>query len=230
LENIWKRTRFTKNKGPGSEDSNIDATPNLLQELRPRVSIIAFGLIAGLVSSLAISGLILMVEKVTAVPVGTFYMVIIAAITDSQLYSVNMIVSGLLLHLICGSVIGVLMALPFIHYKKNSNKTLYQYAPVFGLLFGLALWSIMFLPITYWMVLPLISSLENQTIEQQVPTGPVASIDNSKLLEMSNRIIFGALPFNMLYGLLVAIIIKSLSEDYLHRKHSLRNSLKEPTS
>jgi hypothetical protein len=80
------------------------------------------------------------------------------------------------------------------------------------------------------MVLPLISSFENQTIEQQVPTGPVASIDNSKLLDMSNRIIFGALPFNMLYGLLGAIIIKSLSEDYLQRKQSLRNSLKEPTS
>ena len=230
MENIWTRTRFTKNKGPDSDDSNIDAIHNLLQELRPRVTIISFGLIAGLVSSLAISGLILMVEKVTAVPVGTFYMVIIAAITDSQIYSVNMILLGLLLHLICGSIIGVLMALPFINYKKSSIKTLYQYAPVYGLLFGLALWSVMFLPITYWMVLPLISSLENQTIEQQVPTGPVASIDNSKLLEMSNRIIFGALPFNMLYGLLGAIIIKSLSEDYLHRKQSLRKPLKEPTS
>jgi hypothetical protein len=69
-----------------------------------------------------------------------------------------------LLHLICGSIIGVIMALPFINYKKSSIKTLYQYAPVYGLLFGLALWSVMFLPITYWMVLPLISSLENQTI------------------------------------------------------------------
>ena len=101
MENIWTRTRFTNNKGPESDDSNIDATHNLLQELRPRVTIIAFGLIAGLLSSLAISGLILVVEKVTAVPVGTFYMVIIAAITDSQLYSVNMIVLGLLLQLIC---------------------------------------------------------------------------------------------------------------------------------
>jgi hypothetical protein len=82
----------------------------------------------------------------------------------------------------------------------------------------------MFLPITFWLVLPLISSLENQSILQQVPTGPIASIDNTRLLEMSNKIIFGALPFNMFYGLVGAIIIMSLSENYLHNKESLKNS------
>jgi hypothetical protein len=80
----------------------------LLQNLTPRLTIVGFGLIAGLVSSLAISGLILMVEKVTAVPLGTFYMVLMAAITDSQVNSVNMIAIGLLLHLISGSIIGII--------------------------------------------------------------------------------------------------------------------------
>jgi hypothetical protein len=182
-----------------------------------------FGLIAGLTSSLAISGLILMVEKVTAVPVGTFYMVLIAALTESHLSSVNMIVSGFLLHLISGSIIGLVMTIPFTMYKKGSGKIIYQYAPVYGLLFGLALWSILFLPITFWMVLPLVSSIENQLIEQQVPTGPIASIETSKLSDMSNKIIFGAMPFNVFYGLLAVIIIKSLSENYLHKKEFFKN-------
>jgi hypothetical protein len=186
---------------------------------------VSFGLVAGLISSLAISGLILMVEKVTAVPVGTFYMVLMAALTNSNLSSVNMIISGLLLHLISGSIIGLVMAIPFTAYKRSSAKTVCQYAPVYGLLFGLALWSILFLPITFWMVLPLVSSLENQVIEQQVPTGPIASIETNKLSDMSNKIIFGALPFNMFYGLLAATIIKLLSENYLYKKELFKNIL-----
>lgn len=209
-----------------SNSTNNNTAPILSHELRfSRFTVLSFGVVAGLISSLAISGLILMVEKVTAVPIGTFYMVLMAALTDSYLSSVNMILLGLLLHLISGSIIGLAMAIPFATDKRSSVKTIYQYAPVYGLLFGLALWSIFFLPITFWMVLPLVSSLENQVIEQQVPTGPIASIETNSLSEMSNKIIFGALPFNMFYGLLVAIIIRSLSENYLYKHELFKNTL-----
>jgi hypothetical protein len=193
------------------------------RNIAPQLTILGLGLVGGLVSSLAISGLILMVEKVTAVPVGTFYMVLMAAITGLQGYSVLMIAIGLSLHLICGSVLGIIMAIPFAYSKKGS---IFQYAPVYGMIFGLALWTILFLPITLGMVLPFISSIEIQPISQQVPTGPVASIDNSKLLELSSEITYGALPFNMFYGLVGAIVIKSLCERYLKRKRFLEHSLK----
>jgi hypothetical protein len=195
------------------------------RKIAPQLTILGFGLVGGLVSSLAISGLILMVEKITAVPVGTFYMVLMAAITGFQGYSVLMIEIGLSLHLICGSVLGIIMAVPFAYSKKGS---IFQYAPVYGLIFGLASWTVLFLPITLGMVLPFISSIEIQPISQQVPTGPVASIDNSKLLELSNEITYGALPFNMFYGLVGAIVIKSLCERYLKRigflEHLLKNA------
>lgn len=213
---IHKDPRGNSNSSDNSNSNNI--APSLSRESRlSQFTIVNYGLIAGLISSLAISGLILMVEKATAVPVGTFYMVLMAALTESPLSSVNMIVSGLLLHLISGSIIGLVMTIPFTIYKRGSEKIIYEYAPIYGLLFGLALWSILFLPITYWMVFPLVSSIENQVIEQQVPTGPIASIETDKLSDMSNKIIFGAIPFNMFYGLLAAIIIKSLSENYLHK-------------
>jgi hypothetical protein len=193
------------------------------RNISPQLTILGLGLAGGLVSSLAISGLILMVEKVTAVPVGTFYMVLVAAITGLQGYSVLMIAIGLSLHLICGSVLGIIMAIPFAYSKKSS---IFQYAPVYGLIFGLALWTILFLPITLGMVLPFISSIEIQPISQQVPTGPVASIDNSKLLDLSSEITYGALPFNMFYGLVGAIVIKSLCESYQREKGFLEHSLK----
>ncbi|HJU85178.1 MAG TPA: hypothetical protein VJ551_01690 [Nitrososphaeraceae archaeon] len=210
-----------------SSSTNNSTSPILSQKpILSRFTVVRFGLVAGLISSLAISGLILMVEKVTAVPIGTFYMVLMAALTDSHLSSLNMITIGLLLHLVSGSIIGLVMAIPFATYNTSLVKTIHQYAPAYGLLFGLALWSILFLPVTYWMILPLVSSLANQVIEQQVPTGRVASIETSALSDMSNEIIFGALPFNMFYGLLSAIIIKLLSENYLYKKELLKNASK----
>ena len=210
-----------------SSSTNNSTSPILSQKpILSRFTVVRFGLVAGLISSLAISGLILMVEKVTAVPIGTFYMVLMAALTDSHLSSLNMITIGLLLHLVSGSIIGLVMAIPFATYNTSLVKTIHQYAPAYGLLFGLALWSILFLPVTYWMILPLVSSLANQVIEQQVPTGRVASIETSVLSDMSNEIIFGALPFNMFYGLLSAIIIKLLSENYLYKKELLKNASK----
>ena len=214
---------FSKNRKRNS-DNNINKNNNVTSERSGETktiqyTIFGFGLIAGVISSLAVSGLILMVEKVTAVPVGTFYMVLMAALPEANLSSVNMILSGLLLHLISGSIIGLAMSIPFTLFKRGSGKMIYQYTPVYGLLFGLALWSILFLPVTFWMVLPLLSSVDNQIIEQSVPTGPIASIETNKLSDMSNKIIFGALPFNMFYGLLTAIIINSLSQNYLHKKN-----------
>lgn len=208
----------------GNSDINTNKNNNVTSERSGELktiqyTIFGFGLIAGLISSLAVSGLILMVEKVTAVPVGTFYMVLMAALPEANLSSVNMILSGLLLHLISGSIIGLAMSIPFTLFKRGSGKIIYRYTPVYGLLFGLALWSILFLPVTFWMVLPLVSSVDNQIIEQSVPTGPIASIETNKLSDMSNKIIFGALPFNMFYGLLTAIIINSLSQNYLHKKN-----------
>ena len=214
---------FSKHRKRNSDintNKNNNVTSERSGELKTiQYTIFGFGLIAGLISSLAVSGLILMVEKVTAVPVGTFYMVLMAALPEANLSSVNMIVFGLLLHLISGSIIGLAMSIPFTLFKKGSGKIIYQYTPVYGLLFGLALWSILFLPVTFWMVLPLVSSVDNQIIEQSVPTGPIASIETNKLSDMSNKIIFGALPFNMFYGLLTAIIINSLSQNYLHKKN-----------
>jgi hypothetical protein len=218
-------SKHRKRNSDINTNKNNDVTSERSGEIKTiQYTIFGFGLIAGLISSLAVSGLILMVEKVTAVPVGTFYMVLMAALPEANL-SVNMILSGLLLHLISGSIIGLAMSIPFTLFKKGSGKIIYQYTPVYGLLFGLALWSILFLPVTFWMVLPLVSSIDNQIIEQSVPTGPIASIETNKLSDMSSKIIFGALPFNMFYGLLTAIIINSLSQNYLHKKNiGLRTS------
>jgi hypothetical protein len=212
-----------------SEDQNGRARNSLSDQIELRLKIIVFGLIAGLISSIAISTLIVMVEKVTAVPAGAFYLVLISAITQSHSYSVYMILAGLLLHFAAGSLVGTIMAIPFtrgIYNKIDKSRVIEKYAPVYGLCFGFALWLVLFIPITYLMVLPALNDIKQApVITQQDPRGRIASLVIDDVLYMQNRIIIGALAFNMFYGLLTAIIINSLYIKDLYKKNSFEEDI-----
>ena len=185
---------------------------------------IYFGLAAGLVSSLAISGLILLVEKINSLPIGTFYYVLVSALTNS--YSSNtetVIALGLAVHLLAGSFLGLVMSIPFVLVRNirrdRMNKKvsfIEKYSLIYGIAFGFGIWLVIFLPITFMIVIPLLNSFEFQDImiRQRVPTGEVASTTFYGLLSMMDRIIYGALGFNIFYGLLTAIMLQSFSEKY----------------
>ena len=130
-----------------------------------------------------------------------------------------MIAAGLGLHFAAGSLIGIVMVLPLLLHngnKRNASRILDKYAPVYGLCFGLALWLFLFLPITYLMILPALNGIKDSpTITQQDPTGRVAFLVIGDVLSIQNKIVIGALAFNMFYGLLAAIIIDSYYRRYL---------------
>lgn len=188
------------------------------------LSIAYFGLVAGLISSLAISGLILLVERVSSLPVGTFYYVLVSALTNS--YSSNtetVVIIGLAIHLAAGSFLGLIMSIPFVLLRNVSrNDTIKKpsfiekYSSVYGITFGFGLWLLIFLPITFMIVIPLLESFELQDvmIRQRVPTGQTAETTFYGLLSMTDRIIYGALGFNIFYGLLTAIMLQSFCEKY----------------
>lgn len=152
------------------------------------------GLVAGLVSSLAISGLILLVEKINSLPVGTFYYVLVSALTNS--YSSNaetVIVLGLAVHLLSGSFLGLVMSIPFLVSRNIhgavTNKWrsfVEKYSSLYGLAFGFGLWLVVFLPITFIIVIPLLNSFEYQDgmIRQRVPAGELVSATFFGLLSM----------------------------------------------
>jgi hypothetical protein len=183
-----------------------------------------FGVVAGLISSLAISGLILLVERISSLPVGTFYYVLVSALTNS--YSSNtetVVIIGLAIHLAAGSFLGLIMSMPFVLLRNaRRNDTIKKpsfiekYSSVYGITFGFGLWLLIFLPITFMIVIPLLESFELQDvmIRQRVPTGQTAETTFYGLLSMLDRIIYGALGFNIFYGLLTAILLQSFSEKY----------------
>jgi hypothetical protein len=189
---------------------------------RSPFNILYFGLVAGLISSLAISGLILLVEKINSLPVGTFYYVLVSAVTNP--YNSNTetyVILGLAMHLVAGSLIGLVMSIPFVLVRLNSrygmNKNSHfveKYSSVYGIAFGAGLWLLIFIPITFVVVIPFLKSFELQDvmIRQPVPTGEVATATFFGLASIMNKIVYGALAFNLFYGLLTAIILQSFHQ------------------
>ena len=197
-----------------------------------------FGLVAGLISSLAISGLILLVEKISSLPVGTFYYVLISALTNSYSSSTETVVAlGLAVHLLAGSFLGLVMSVPFVLLRGirgdgiNRNMSFIEkYSSIYGIAFGFGLWLVIFLPVTFMIVIPLLNSFEFQDImiRQRVPTGEVASTTFFGLLSMIDRIVYGALAFNIFYGLLTAIMLQSFSQKYIVTDSKHERQHKEP--
>ena len=200
------------------------STHQYRQSIRSPLRTVYFGLLAGLITSLAISGLILLVEKINSLPVGTFYYVLVSALTNSYSSNTqNVVALGLAVHLLAGSFLGFVMSIPFVVLRNKrgdgNSKTMSfieKYSPVYGIAFGFGLWLVLFLPITFLIVIPLLNSFESQDImiRQRVPTGEVASTTFYGLLSMMDRIIYGALAFNIFYGLLTAIMLQSFSKKY----------------
>ncbi len=193
--------------GPGSKSKGKNV-----------LTILGSGVAAGLIASLAVSALILLAERVALLPVGTFYLMLVSAITQTQEYSLFSIAQGLLLHLATGSVIGLIMSIPFAVSQK-AYVSLGKYAPAYGLAAGVAIWLVLFLPVTYGVMLPLLQSLDGQAeISQRAPIGDLFRAATSELLTMIDRVVYMALVFNAFYGLLALILTKSFASAILERK------------
>lgn len=188
----------------------------ILQVIKPRLSVAGSGLAAGLISSLAISALILLVEKVAGLPVGTFYAVLAYAVLQTQSMSVDLIATGFLIHLATGSFLGLAISTPFCALPRWLEST-GGYAPLYGLAAGFAIWLVLFLPVTFWVMLPLLSSLESRIISQEVPTGEVASIATGELLALTDKVIAFSLVFNVFYGLLSMMLTRSIFDTQKRR-------------
>jgi hypothetical protein len=184
--------------------------------------IAAYGLIAGFVSSLAISGLLLLVEKAISLPIGTFYLMISSTFIESQeYYSLDKILFGFILHIIAGSIIGLIMCIPFMVFKDNYVRSMQSYAVPYGLGFGFALWSFLFIPVTLWIILPILDASQERIVIQEVPAQVDVMFTTDRVAMLVDRIMIGAVAFNMLYGLLAAIIIKTLYEESSKNKPSI---------
>jgi hypothetical protein len=179
-----------------------------------RLNFLFFGLIGGAISSLLISSMILLSEKVIGYPVGTFYLVIIDALLNSSSASMTQVTYGFAIHILTGSLLGMALSTPFL-IKRSLFRGLTKYSQLYGAVFGLAIWAFLFMPVSILVVFPEINQL-GMIIFQQTPTGAIASLNTKNLQDIMWEIMFLALPFNIFYGLVAGIIIKALNERYVN--------------
>jgi hypothetical protein len=193
------------------------------QGTRIRFRILGIGVLAGFLASACISGLILVVEKTIDIPVGTFYLVLVSSLTQTHLESINMIVAGLLLHLFTGSIIGAIISIPFALRDYRILSIMHKYAPIYGLCCGVFVWAFLFVPVTFWVIVPLLGDLDqNQFIVQQTPVGTASSITVGELLSINDKVLIGALVFNMFYGLVASIIVKSMTGKLVSQPNTIQ--------
>src|SRR4029078_968056 len=116
-----------------------------------RLNVLTFGLIAGAISSLCVSSLILLTEKVIGIPVETFYLIIIDALLHSTSTSVSYVTYGFILHIVTGTLLGFMIVISFFTNKEYFLK-LTKYSELYGSIFGLVIWAIFFIPISLMVV------------------------------------------------------------------------------
>jgi hypothetical protein len=198
----------------------MTAPESLHESGRARMSlaVVGSGAASGLIASLALSAMMLLAERVAGLPVGTFYLVLMAAITQAADYSTSVIAQGLLLHLAAGTVIGLVISAPFAA-SRMAYRILGGFAPALGLGAGALIWAALFVPVTFGAMLPLLQSLDGQSvISQRAPVGNLFQVAVADLLVMMDRVIYTALAFNMFYGLLALILTRSLAAAVVGKK------------
>lgn len=175
------------------------------------LTVVMSGAASGLIASLALSAMMLLAERVAGLPVGTFYLVLVAAITQAADYNTSAIAQGLLLHLAAGTMIGLIISAPFA-VSRAAYRALDRFAPALGLGAGALVWATLFVPVTFGTMLPLLQSLDGESlISQRAPVGNLFQVAVADLLAMMDRVIYTALAFNMFYGLVALILTKSLA-------------------
>ncbi|MEO9363129.1 MAG: hypothetical protein ABI348_04435 [Nitrososphaera sp.] len=194
----------------------VHGRPIPLQKSRG-LAVAGAGAASGLIGSLAVSALILLGERVAGLPVGTFYLMLVSAISQAQDYNMYAIVQGLLLHLIAGTAIGLAISTPFA-VSRRAYASLGRFAPAYGLAAGALVWAALFVPVTYGTMVPLMQSLDGRSvIDQHSPIGELFRIAVSDMLAMMDRIVYTALAFNMLFGLVALVLTRAFSEAAIGR-------------
>jgi hypothetical protein len=202
------------------------------------------GAASGLIASLAISALVLLAERVASLPVGTFYIMLASAVLHTTAdFGAYAAAQGVLMHLAAGTALGATLAAPFA-VSKRAYGSLGRLAPAYGSGAGALIWLVLFVPVTYGVMVPLLGSLDSQSVISQrspslsggmdvyVPSDPSATTTATKLppmgdlfkvtvgelLSMMDRVVYTALAFNMFYGLVALVLTRSFAEALLNRK------------
>ena len=149
------------------------------------------GIIAGLTAAWAIFGFILAIDSELNLPPGTFYKMIGIAFGISSPYAVYV---GFLLHMVTGLIIGIIYSTLSENIKKLNITSVYKGLGT-GILTGVVVWGILFLPLNYGIMQPTL----NNMVDTLNPTSS-EYLMAKQLFELSGVIVLGSLVLHIVFG------------------------------
>jgi hypothetical protein len=149
------------------------------------------GIIAGVTAGWAVFGLFLAIDSELRLPPGTFYKMVGLAFGVGPPYGLYI---GFALHMITAIVIGIIYSSISTRVKKLHIDSVPKGLGT-GILTGVVVWAIFFLPLNYVVMQPtlqnMVKTLNPSTSEYQMA---------KQLLQLSSTIFFGALALHVVFG------------------------------
>ena len=124
------------------ELQKIDSTPKM---------IIVYCTLAGLISAMIISGLLVVIDFASDTPTGTFFAVIGLSLGFNDPASAQYVGFGL--HILTGTVAGNIFGQIALFWRKLIPYNMKR-GVSFGLLFGISLWAVLFAPLATFGIQP----------------------------------------------------------------------------
>jgi hypothetical protein len=169
----------------------------------PHTYFILYCTIAGFISAWAISGLLVIVDVISGTPAGTFFVVIGASLGINDPVSAQYI--GFALHIMTGMAAGNIFGQISLFWSNiapyNSKEGIVK-----GMVVGIALWIVLFVPLAMFAIQPRLDSFTYSAPNQYIHN--IAG----HFKGLYSVIIGGSLVFHLIYGALIGFISGRMTE------------------
>lgn len=159
--------------------------------------------LAGFISVWAISGLLVIVDIVSGTPPGTFFAVIGISLGFNDPALAQYV--GFALHLLTGTAAGNIFGQVSAFWRWIAPYD-YRHGVITGIIVGVALWAVFFVPVTTFGIQPRIDSFSNSAPNQYI--FDISSHFQSLYLVM----VGGSLVFHIIYGSLLGFLAGRMKE------------------
>ena len=170
---------------------------------------IKYGAFAGFIATWSISSLIAIIELLVGLKISTFYSIMGISLGLNNVATAAY--AGFGLHLLTGTILGAVLGAIGIRWKKVRMLNPYKSLLV-GMGVGIAIWLVLFLPITAFLVEP---SINRITIMLAIESQHIVLSEN--INQSIRNIAISAIAFHLVWGAIFGFIISSLLRMRLYK-------------
>lgn len=168
---------------------------------------IKYGAIAGAIATWSISSVIAAAEAGLAFQMGTFYSILGISLGLGDVTVAAYLAFGL--HILTGTILGVIVGAIVIRLKAVLNP--YK-SMLIGMGSGVAIWLVLFLPVTTLLVQPSI-----QRITLLIGASSNLPASSSQISQFVGTVAIGAIAFHLIWGAIFGFIMSSMIRIRAHR-------------